>query len=564
MVISVSDAQRALKERKKRNAINNAVAHQERVKMHVQPSMSPRYNQPLRDFFGWVETILPADKVKTFKALFRYPLPTNDITGICFDKLSRVFDGRNPAYNYQFVNAEQREDWEYYRQDVLREPAIWRTEGFEYYKTEPNSILVVDMPTENDKSDKYPQPYFYWLRIENVLDYETDERGRLEYLIFKQRGERIAVIDDTSYRVFESKDGNIVGAPVVEAAHNLGYCPATFFIQEPLSMDSQDVKASPISKQLELLDWYLFFHTSKRHLDLYGAYPIYSGYEPNCDYSNAENGDYCDGGFLRDDRGNYKYDSAGLLQKCPRCGDKRIVGVGSFVEVPIPSEGQPDLRNPVQMLTADVDSLKYNVDEETRLKDAIIASVVGVDGDAIGNKSVNEIQVAANFESQTTILYRVKKCFEQAQEFVDATICRLRYGGNFVSAKVNLGTEFYIASASDLRAKYKAAKEAGASESELDALQTQILETEYRTNPTQLQRMLVLAELEPFRHLTRQEVFELHEKGFASDADVRLKLNFADRVRRFERENANVLEFGTALPYNKKIEQIKKTLHNYD
>jgi hypothetical protein len=119
-------------------------------------------------------------------------------------------------------------------------------------------------------------------------------------------------------------------------SNDVGYCPARFFWNEPLSLSEPDVKQSPLTKQLEALDWFLFYHISKRHLDLYGAYPIYSGYEQSCDFSNGENGDYCDGGFLKDKQGFYKLDAAGLLMRCPKCGDSRINGVGSFVEIPIP------------------------------------------------------------------------------------------------------------------------------------------------------------------------------------------------------------------------------------
>ncbi|TLN29081.1 hypothetical protein FED22_19020, partial [Acinetobacter baumannii] len=207
---------------------------------------------------------------------------------------------------------------------------------------------------------------------------------------------------------------------------------------EPLSLSEPDVKQSPLTKQLEALDWFLFYHISKRHLDLYGAYPIYSGYEQSCDFSNGENGDYCDGGFLKDKQGFYRLDAAGLLMRCPKCGDSRINGVGSFVEIPIPDgDKQPDLRNPVQMLTVDRGSLDYNVEEENRLKNDIITSVVGTNEEITTRDALNEQQIQANFESQSTVLNRVKKGFEAAQQFVDETVCRLRYGGLFVSAKVN-------------------------------------------------------------------------------------------------------------------------------
>ena len=532
----------------------------------MQTHVTPFISQPTTEFLAWVERLIPNDKFKIFKSLFRYPVITNEVTGIVFDKLSRVFDGRNPALNYQFMSSEQRDDWEYYRQEVLKEPTIWQTKGWEYFQTEINSVLIVDLPTEQKPGTKYPEPYFYWLTIDQVIAYDVNpETGFMEYIIFRQPDNRIAVIDDEFYRVYsEDKDHNI-GSLLVESKHDLGYTPARFFWNVPLSISDPDIKASPLTRELEKLDWYLFFHISKRHLDLYGAYPIYSGYEQNCDYSNSETGDMCDGGFLKDRNGNYKFDSSGLLLRCPKCGDKRIAGVGSFVEVPIPGENQPDLRNPVQMLGVDTSSLEYNVKELERLQQNILRATVGVSDDAFVNtrQAVNEMQVNAFFENQTTILNRIKKGFESAQQFIDETVCRLRYGNTFVSAKINLGTDFYVVSPTELRNKYKLAKESGASESELDALQNQIIETEYRHNPTQLQRMLILAELEPYRHLTRTEVINLYEKQIIPVEAMQVKLNFANFVRRFERENTNILEFGTLIPYDKKISIIADKLREY-
>lgn len=562
MGLELNRVRQEITARKKRPTINRAIAHQNRIKFHAQTRLTPLINQPTTDFLSWVESLIPNDKFKIFKSLFRYPVLTNEVTGIAFDKLSRVFDGRNPAFNYQFMNSEQRDDWEYYRQEVLKEPTIWQTKGWEYFQNEINSVLIVDLPTEQNPGS-YPEPYFYWLTIDQVIAYEVDEKtGLMAWIIFQQPDERIAVIDDSSYRIFKEDSGHNVGEMIVESPHDLGYCPARFFWNVPVSLAEPDVKASPLTKELESLDWLLFFHISKRHLDLYGSYPIYSGYEQSCDFSNAENGDMCDGGFLKDRNGNYKFDSAGLLMRCPKCGNKRIAGVGSFVEVPIPGENQPDLRNPVQMLTVDTASLEYNVGEVERLKETIITAVVGTD-DELNRNAINEKQVQAQFESQSTILNRVKKGFEAAQQFVDETVCRLRYGNMFVSANINLGTEFYFVSPEELRERYKIAKDSGASEAELDALQNQIIETEYRHNPTQLQRMLILAELEPYRHLTRNEIINLYEKQIISAEDMRIKLNFANFVRRFERENTNILEFGTQIPYSEKIRIISETFKTY-
>lgn len=566
MGLSIDEIKKRVREPRKQATISRAVYHQNRINFHAQTRVTSfDICQPVTDFLAFVGNLLPHDKFKMFKTLFRYPVKTNEVTGICFDKLSRIFDGRNPAFNYQFMNSEQRDDWEYYRQDVLREPEIWSNKGWEFFQTEINSVLIVDMPTEQDPEDKYPAPYFYWLPIASVIDYRANPTtGLMDWIIFRQDDKRIAAIDDERYRIFREADNRNIGELLIENPHDLGYCPARFFWSESLSLKEPDIKQSPLTKQLEALDWFLFYHISKRHLDLYGSYPIYSGYEQSCDFSNAENGDYCDGGFLKNKQGFYRLDAAGLLMRCPKCGESRINGVGSFVEIPIPDgDKQPDLRNPVQMLTVDRQSLDYNVDEEERLKNNIITSIVGTNEEITTRDALNEQQILANFESQSTILNRVKKGFEMAQQFVDETVCRLRYGSLFVSAKINYGTEFYLSNATELRERYNMAKQSGASEAELDALQNQILETEYRNNPTQLQRMLILAELEPYRHLTRNEVLDLYGKQIISESDMLVKLNFSNFVHRFEREFLNILEFGYNMPFNRKIEFITNKLNDY-
>ena len=161
------------------------------------------------------------------------------------------------------------------------------------------------------------------------------------------------------------------------------------------------------------------------------------------------------------------------------------------------------------------------------------------------------------------MLNRIKKGFEAAQQFVDSTICKLRYGNLFILAQINYGTEFYLSTATQLRERYETARKSGASEADLDAMQNQIIETEYRNNPTMLQRMLILGELEPYRHLTREEVVALYDKGLISEEDLQVKLNFASFIRRFEREYLNIIEFGGSMPFRSKIDFITNKLKDY-
>lgn len=590
MGYSTEEIRERVSEHRHKNVLTLAQLHQNRLRLHCQsvpsmPALARQYRagatnlagrdglgtfmgrdgvaQALSDFLGMVEHLIPHDKFLIFQTLFRFPVKTNSLMSEVFGKLSRIFEGRNPAFSYQFATTEQRDDWEWYRQEKLGGQTTWATKGWEFFQTEINSVLVVDMPMEQEAGDKYPEPYFYWLPISSVIEYEADKAsGQMKFLVFKQKDGMVAVLDDESYRLYKEKDGVPTGEPVVENRHDLGYCPARFFWSEPMSLEYPDIKRSPVTKELDNLDWFLFFAISKRHLDLYGSYPIYSGYEQDCNFHNDNTGDYCDGGFLKDRKGNWLFDANGLVP-CPKCHEKRISGAGSFVEIPVPIEGQPDLRDPVKMLTVDRNSLDYNVDEEKRLRSTIITAIVGTNEEITTRDALNEQQILANFESQSIVLQRVKKGFEQAQQWVDETICRLRYGKLFISASVSYGTEFYLFTTDELRDRYKKAKEAGMSEAELDALHQQIIETEYRNNPQMLQRMLILADLEPYRHLTRDEVATLYEKGIAKMEDYLVKLNFSELIRRFERENMNIIEFGSQIQYDSKIEAIKQRLAEY-
>lgn len=547
----------------KKQVIQKAKKLQQSIRFHTETNMQQSdIYMPTQNFLEWVKTLLPKDKFNIFLQLFKFPLSTPAVVEDVYRELERVFYSRNSSSSYQFSDTELHEDWLNYRkQHHLVD--IWKTEGWKKMQVSPNSILVIDMPTS--QVTQRPEPYFYWLEIEEVIDYKLKTSTEFEWIVFNQQQDRIAVFDDTSIRVFQlDKDRRISGL-ISSSLHGLGYCPARFFWSTQVNEKNVDLKKNPITKELSNLDWYLFFSISKQHLDLYAPYPIYSAYAANCNFENNETGDYCDGGYLRNSNDEFKILANGQVEKCPCCSEKRIAGPGSFLEVPVPKvdENIPDMRNPIQITTIDKDSLTYNVDECTRLENKIIVSVVGSGGTVSEKEAINETQVAANFESKTSVLNALKTNFELAQKFVEDTICRLRYGASFISSSISWGTEFYVFTAKELYTKYEQAKKNGAATSELDAITRQILEVEYRNNPLELQRMLILKQLEPYTHMTLDEVLKLYEKGLVNENLVKLKLNFSTFIEKFERDNINIVEFARNRTMREKIDSILKTLLSY-
>lgn len=566
MALELNQIKQVLQKPSKRQVIQKAVNMQRRLRFHTETNIAVSdINQPTTIFLQWVKTLLPKDKFNIFLQLFKFPLPTPAVVEDVYRELERVFYSRNSSSSYQFTDSELAEDWVNYKKNSLNEPEVWKTTGWKRMQVSPNSILVVDLP-QIQKSSR-PEPYFYWLEIDAVIDYQLSklDDNAFEWLIFNQPNHQIAVFDDTYIRVYQLNEKNEIQSLVSEASHDLGYCPARFFWSTQLNEKNKDLKKNPITKELSNLDWYLFFALSKQHLDLYAPYPIYSAYEADCNFENNETGDYCDGGFLRNAKGEYKILNDGTVERCPCCSEKRIAGPGSFLEVPVPnqSEGVADMRNPVQITTIDKDSLDYNVSECARLKNEIVISVVGSGGTVSEKEAINETQVTANFESKTSVLNALKTNFELAQKFIEDTICKLRYGDAFISSSISWGTEFYVFTVTELYSKYKQAKENGASNSELDAISQQILEVEYRNNPLVLQRMLILKQLEPYPHKTLDEVIKLFEKGLLDEKLVKLKINFNTLVDRFERENINIIEFASKKPLRDKINIITNKLLEY-
>ncbi len=496
-------------------------------------------------------------------SMFTYPIDTVRLTEEVFSALEKVFDGRDPIRRTTFSDPNLNDDWDDYKSQKLCDPEDWKAMSLEAMKRAINSFLVIDLPKE--QTTDRPEPYSYFVHMSDVYDYEFTEDGKsIEWLMFVVDGkrgidQRIAIYDDEKYMIVKLvKERNYIVE--LESPHDLGYCPAKQFWRESISFATPELKKSPITTSLGALDWILFFELSKKYGDLYSPWAIYWGFAKDCDYEDKKGGASCDGGFMRSYEGSYMIGLDMTLQKCPRCSE-RINGVGSFIEVPTPQEGQQALTPPVGKIEVDANSLKYNVEELTRLKNEFYSSVTGSNFETISNQAVNEKQVMSLFEARKQVLLNLKKNFEQSESWKDKTICLLRYGSAFKSNTVNYGTDFYLGDSDQLLEMYKTCRDSGLDHSILDMLQDQYYETRYKANPKELQKIKVVTDLDPFRHLTKSDLESM--KDLVDPSDYLVKMNFSTYLKRFEREQGALVEFGANLLYAKKIENIKVVVYSY-
>ena len=497
--------------------------------------------------------------------LFRYPVKTTILSESIFSNFSRIFDSNNKVDQIHFLDPNLKENWDEYNATGLR---IWETEGMEALKSKINSVMVVDLDSEQKTDD--PAPYFYFLEIGSVIDISM-KGNDIDWIIFRQSEDEFVVICDMYYRVLKMREGSTtkIEGIILESSHGLSYTPARFFWETPINYDKPIVKKSPITPYLGDFDWYLFFNMSKRHLDTYAPFPILSGFEEDCDYS-AENGDSCDNGFLKDANGFYypnRTDSnESALQQCPICASRnQLAGAGSYIAVPIPDEanGNVDLRNPVSITTVPRENLDYVTEEALRLGLDIYQAITGDLGETINTQAINSDQVFSFFDSQKQKLMPIKRNFEMAIKWVNETVCQLRYGDSFTSYSVDLGNDFYLVDENILLDLYTKSKKEGLSGVFLDELQDQYNDTKYKNNPSKLARIKVLNNIDPMRHKSMVEVSEMYGLGQITYVDFFLKINFSSLVMRFERENMDVLVFGNMLSFDEKIKRIKDILESY-
>lgn len=523
--------------------------YEEGVRMHSEVTLSESStSHHLDEFKRFSQRILTAEgKYDMFCNLLTYPLATLQVTKPIYARFARIFDGRNPVETYLFRrDNKDLEKW----QDI-RNPSFFSRDAYKRWVDRYKSILIVDMLDG--------EPNYLLVNIDEVK-YIKVENGAIQVIAIEPAGEQntLAVYDSEHYHLFRTKGGLNIIEEIATNAHDIGMCPARH-LWTP--------KLSPLSGLVGALDWALFFGTSKKHLDLFAAYPIMSGIAVDCDYektvSSEAHGDRlftCDGGVLLPDDG---YRDGEFLQKCPACAPKRVVGAGTFVEYAAPDEDTADMRNPVQLLPVDKNSLDYNVEEVERLETDIKRSATGASQDPINNKAVNEKQVLSLIESEQNVLRKIALEWSKLIEWADTVSCKLLFGDSFISASVSLGTEFFIRTPEELQQIYNELVVAEADTTLLDEFQDELIKTKFKNNPSQQQRNLIIINVDPLRHVTKSTAMELVQGAYISREDFMIKINLSSYINRFERENGSLLEFGENLKFAEKINRITEEIKNY-
>lgn len=525
-----------------------------------QKGRAPDY---FSDFLAWVRAGigLPADKARVFEGLCQFPLSTNSLCTSIFFEHEKVFTAEDSYFDVHLHDDSLKAEMEaFIQKEKVRD--VFRKMAFDVYCRRPASLVVVDLPAVQE--GPRPEPYFYTVSIDNLLDIEiekTKDAERVSMVIFKAKQGIIVQIDDSYYRVLQKVDNGDDYTLIIETPHGLGYTPACFVPKHPL-YDAEDnspvARRTILSNVLADLDWLQFWKVAERMVNTYGPFPIWTVPKTDCDFV-AHDGTPCKGGFIASVNRHGDLTSS----PCPVCEKNNLVGPGTVYEKPVPkTKDQPELGKAVDITTPEVGNLEYIAGRTDFLEWEIYANCVGSADETITKEAVNEKQVQVNADSKKNVLQSLAREFEAAEKFIIDTIGRLMFGDYYVACTINYGENFMLYTPGEAVEQYLTWKKAGLPAFMVHQKKTHLIQAQNRNNPYEQRRADVLNLLEPWSDLSLTEVVSLQLASIFPEKFA-LKLDFAKFVSKFEVINGDIVQWGSALTLDQKLQRITKILFSY-
>ncbi len=555
MTLSLEDFIKILKDKPDEH-IARAIHHENRVKLHTEPTLEPTSNKAYDYFIDKVKQRIPDDAYDRFLSLIEWPFITVDYCEGVFSTFNKVFESADRYLNITFKNTEYGDDFKPY----LKEIDNWFKEsGVNTLKTKFNSFVVVDLPTEQESSK--PEPYFYVLPSSNVERVKINRKNKVEYIVFdtceKHDDKRIlACFDDMYYRlVFEDgetykpvldEDGN-----PIEIKHGLGWTPVAPFWSDVLDPTvSMLNKKNPSTNSLGRLDILAFKMLSKEYSDLYNMYPIIWSY-PEEEDAERINEPYGDEGLECD-----TLDSP--IAKNISNSKKILTNPARHVIKPIPDE-MGDVGDPMGFIEPTVDNLRFILEDLELRKENIEYSIAGKFQESKNDQAKNEKQISSGFESQYTVLLNVANNFAIIEEWIIKTCAALRYSPDSIkSVSVNNGRNFFLHTHHEIMEEIEASKKNKLPEYIIDQQEQAYIKTKYKSNPEKQERLEIIRMLTPYRQMNLEQV--LVNMQFLDPEKVKLRLEFSDALSRFENKFGvveNYMKFSTSDELIEMDERIK-------
>ena len=512
---------------------------------------------------------------------------TTVLTRRIIDEQSRWKNTSGPKEDYEF-RANQKLDKKFKK--VLSQ--VWKGESMKYFinnflaeslYTEFNGFLIVEQGMIDKRGDDIFEirdgivskvqnneikPYIIFRPIENIRDFES-KGNAVEYIILNwgetEDGDRIyRVIDDMWDRIIIEKQGEYSlseSKDLKKIPNPLGRVPAIQISTYRKTPADDSVKTSPIWQVLPLLKTYLTNWSEHVITCILHSHPIYYQVGQMCRYSDDHGS--CDMGYI-----NYVIEGQPKKKTCPACG-----GVGSsmrkdastMINLPQTDEqGQPySIASVAGYVSPPVEGIKSQREGLRELADQIMQSGTGMNKVMETSIEKTATEAILNYKPLEKIIGGILSNIEYVQTTLTDLIGNMFFGDKYMSSEIVYSRNLNLRDENTVLIEIEQAKKAGASASYIRTLHDELIHSRYQNSPTELERNMMLSQLEPFIGYTPQDLSK-DFMGFVDDDTMTLKVYFTDYIVRFETENVLITDYKENQDMNVRIMEIKKIIDLYN
>lgn len=577
------------------NIVKEETPHYIEANIHLQDAhklhiTGKNYQGALQEIVGY-ESAEQFKQKKILSKPFTRPLLTHII-----DSLNRWKNAQGTSKYYKFT-TENSETQKKFKDDVLSK--VWKGKSMDFFTKEFlsqarfqdfNGYFIVertriDTTGERDSQVTYetregktrvvantttPTPYIIFIEAEDIKAFGVTGQ-KTEWICYELK--HLNTKETKYYRVLDDKNDYVVEYSTDNASkyaistthetiqHKAGQCPAVNVTFRNKYLNFDHTKTSSLDDLIDILDNYLQqFAAHGVSCNLHNL-PIYYQLGQKC--KAEHHGSPCtDGRIIYEDPKEGHIDVA--CTSCKGTGHNIHKDASTVLIIPPkdPETGAMlDYSNVAGYITPPIDILAHQMTELDWTKAMILDAALGA-GNMQQQDSVSKTatEVTVNMKPLEAKISDQIDDIEAVERDLTNVIGKLMYQDKYVDCEIHYGRKLNLRDENTLLDEIKKAKESGSSYYHIKTLCEELIYTRHAKSPVDLERNILLNELEPLVGFTFSEV---DGSANLSESTKYLKQNFVDLISQFEEEYGAIEAYEKNKQNKERIKSIKEKLTGY-
>lgn len=474
------------------------------------------------------------ERENIMKARKKMMLSNKDLLVRSLKARDKIYTAKGGIESYNLETSEQIQEWK----EFLSHCAGKKTSLKQYIKEQIQRAFDIDpMGLKWVGLNEFGEPYPTYKCITTIHDYEVNNEGTPEYVVFKSTPKEIeqyinsgvlkgysnANTNPKVYRVVcDSYDRIVIWTnqdpKIVEVMPNIFGVVQGEVVSNICEEDESGMKywESDLYSVSELLNQYVFARSIYNIAYSQTAYPLMWMQKQVCPTCQGKKkyGIPMNGDAPRPDQGD---------MNCPECGGTgvypHVQNSDTFIwefskdmngKVPVP---------PLGIIETAIENLKYMKEEKMDIETLINETLWGVakvfpnarvndesTKEGSGNTSETAFESKLNEQPKYDKLKDYSIWLGNSIKWYADTMGKVRYGDAYISSAILCGDRYAVESADEILTRITKAKASGSSQAILESLHYEYLESKYENNPLELRKYKIYYLGEPYFFFTVDDI----------------------------------------------------------